>query len=171
MPHPESHLNAGVVIHDIRFESIVLQHGDYVRVIAGVQGDPLLFPVSDYLNSTWGNADVAAPTIAYLKLSPVEYRVEVKDARQPFVLVLSETYDQRGNLSASQADVGNATHIEVDGFANGWMITTPGSFSVDITFVAGNGFLLAYYISIVACMSLVTITIITWRRRTRLHTR
>ena len=171
-PEPTSHSTSEVVIHSMTFETVIVRPNDYVRVIAASKGNPFSSPISDELTSPIGDPNVLPPTIVYAKTSAVEYHVEVTNARQPFVLILGETFDPRWGVSGSTFDTNTARHVRIDGFANGWIIQKTGTFQLEIRFGPGNGFVLGYYVSLVTALFLGSAAILRSGRRywTKDHT-
>jgi hypothetical protein len=74
--------------------------GFYPRVYASVEGQTL----------------GQGLTLDYQKISPVEYRVQIKDATEPFTLVLTENFHPGWESSLGK-------HIKFADFANGWKIS------------------------------------------------
>jgi len=74
------------------------------------------------------------PEIIFQKISPSRYRVTVKNARQPFFLVLNQSYhpdwqifDQKEPLAAG--------HFLANTFANGWLIEKTGDYQIILEFL------------------------------------
>lgn len=63
------------------------------------------------------------PQIGFQKINPTTYRVRVGNARDPYILVFSQEYQDNWKLYMSSSDVGIDTHILVNGYANAWYIT------------------------------------------------
>ncbi len=75
-----------------------------------------------------GNSLPAIPEVKYQKVAPTRYRVELKGVRGPFLLVLSQAFDQNWLASLSKE------HFVFNGFANGWYIDQKGDIMLDIYF-------------------------------------
>ena len=75
--------------------------------------------------------DFVQPSINYTVYNPTEVRVSVHGATTPFYLVFIETYD-----SGWSASFGNGTaagnHVEVNDFANAWLVNKTGSYTISI---------------------------------------
>ncbi len=72
------------------------------------------------------------PIYTIHKISPVEYRYEVTQAEDPYVLVLSVNFHP--NWSASIDGEVQSSHFQINGFANGWLIDKKGEYTVDVKF-------------------------------------
>jgi hypothetical protein len=72
------------------------------------------------------------PAIEVSMLSPAHYRVDVQNAKAPFILVFGESYHP--NWSARISGQSVTLHFSVNGYANAWYIEQTGSFSVDLYF-------------------------------------
>lgn len=72
----------------------------------------------------------SVPIITFKKISNDHYLVDVKQAVEPFILVLNNTFDKLW-----QANIDNDVireHFIVNGFANGWLIEKTGDYQIDI---------------------------------------
>jgi len=64
------------------------------------------------------------PEIVFKKISPVKYKVELKNIQEPFVLVLSEPYNIGWNIYLTDKnEFLYSRHQMVNGYANSWYIT------------------------------------------------
>jgi Alpha-(1->3)-arabinofuranosyltransferase len=75
---------------------------------------------------------VRLPEISYRRTAPGEFRVRVRGADHPFVLVAAETFAPGWRIEASGRDTGDVTHFRVNGYANGWRIPWTGSYELTI---------------------------------------
>lgn len=74
-----------------------------------------------------------APQISYSRLSPTRYKIDVSQAKQPFILNFLEQFDsgwQIANLSKIEAP----NHFQSYGYANSWLITKTGSYQFLLEF-------------------------------------
>ncbi len=72
-----------------------------------------------------------SPGITFEKISNASYKVNVRGAKDPFILVLNSTFDK-----SWQAKIGKeiiTKHLTVNGFANGWIVERLGSYEVNIS--------------------------------------
>lgn len=104
------------------------------------------------------------PKIDFEMLSPVAYRVKVKDAKEPFYLVLSESYHPqwrayRGDISWFQAlwekPISEERHWRANGYANSWYIDEKGDFEVTLFFWPQSLVYLGYVIALITFMGCV----------------
>jgi len=68
------------------------------------------------------------PSITSNKINSSFYEVEVKNAKEPYFLVLSEAFHPGWTISAP------AQHLMVNGFANGWYLNKKGNYKIIIQF-------------------------------------
>ena len=66
--------------------------------------------------------------ISYEYISPIKYKITVKNATKPFVLAMREGYHKGWRLTGASCD-----HIFVNGFANGWIIDPGDSVELNLT--------------------------------------
>jgi len=97
-------------------------------------------------NSTWINkTDVIKAS--YKILSPYEIEVNISNATQPYVLVYAETYDTGWSLIGA-----NSTHVEVLGYANGWIINKKGGYTLTLFYTPQLEYQTFALISIISLM-------------------
>ncbi|MBU1032030.1 YfhO family protein [Patescibacteria group bacterium] len=70
------------------------------------------------------------PLITFEKISADRYLVKIKEAKNPFVLVLNNTFDKLWQATIDNQIINK--HFIVNGFANGWLIEKIGDYSIDI---------------------------------------
>jgi arabinofuranan 3-O-arabinosyltransferase len=73
------------------------------------------------------------PQVRYERVAPYEFRVHVRDARKPFLLTLSETFAPGWQLKGGDRRV-RASHLRVNGYANGWRVPWRGSYDLELTY-------------------------------------
>lgn len=61
------------------------------------------------------------PELTWKRANPSRYSVQVQEARQPFTLILTESYGPGWKLKGLPPDL-VAKHVQVDGYANGWRL-------------------------------------------------
>jgi len=168
LPLTNSTLTSIATIYGLSFDSFLTRPRDYVGVIARIGGDPLSYAIADDNMSLGGNPGLIAPTISYHSLSPVEYQVQVVNATQPFLLTFAETFSPLWTVIGNPSVVASTVrHVMVDGYANGWMIDSQGTYTIRVRYSIGSGFLLPYYSSLLSFFSLLGITI--YQRRRSMH--
>jgi hypothetical protein len=74
------------------------------------------------------------PNVSSRQLTPSEFRVHVKDAHGPFVLVLTETYAPGWHIEIDGHDSNGLAHLRVNGYANGWRVPWRGTYDFTITY-------------------------------------
>ncbi len=74
----------------------------------------------------------SSPNLDFQRISPVEYRVIVSEAKTAFVLVMSETFDSGWNAYLSGQVL--REHIIVNGYANAWFVPNTGSSEILIRY-------------------------------------
>jgi len=77
---------------------------------------------------------VQLPDVSYRRVSPREFRVRVRGADGPFLLVAAETYADGWRIEARGRDASAARHLRVNGYANGWRIPWAGSYELTIRY-------------------------------------
>ncbi len=70
------------------------------------------------------------PAIKLQKISHTKYKIDVSGAKGPFILVLNNTFDYSWEVTVNKEIIN--THFIVNGFANGWILSKEGDYSVEI---------------------------------------
>lgn len=63
------------------------------------------------------------PTIESTRINPTRYKVTVKNAVRPFVLIFSEAYHRGWKLSYNGKEISNTNHKIANGYANSWIVS------------------------------------------------
>jgi hypothetical protein len=74
------------------------------------------------------------PELDYEKISSVAYKINVKNAQGPFMLVLSQLYNGGWKAKYSDSAIGDEKHYLINGFENGWYIERKGDYEVAIEY-------------------------------------
>ena len=75
------------------------------------------------------------PRLSYTKINGAEYKVKVEDAKNPFIIVLSELFDPGWKIySASNTELSEA-HFLANTYSNGWLIDRTGTYDLSIKFM------------------------------------
>lgn len=106
----------------------------------------------------------SAPVINYEKISPVKYKVSMKNTSEPFILLFNERYnflwklyktDEKRSLVNLIRNQDN--HFIVDGYANAWVVREKGNSEWVLEYVPQNLF---YIGAVVSAISLVSVFLI-----------
>jgi len=88
-----------------------------------------LLPVLTVMDS---GSQANAPDLEFKRLSPVKYRVTVKKAISPFLLVFSENYHPMWQVKIKGQVIDN--HFRANWYANAWYIDKRGTYDIIIEF-------------------------------------
>lgn len=75
---------------------------------------------------------LSTPKVDFEKISQSYYKVHIRNATEPYLLVFSELFDNGWNIYFEKQKVG--TKILVNGYADGWYITKTGDYDLDLKF-------------------------------------
>ena len=103
------------------------------------------------------------PGIGFQELGPSEYQVSVTNATSPFLLVFETTFDNNWQLFSGSSHYGvpiATDHLRVDGYANGWVIKIPGTYTLTIFYGLQSYVEFGSYVSIATILSLVSLALI-----------
>jgi len=82
------------------------------------------------------------PQISFKKISPVKYEIDVTDAKNPYILVFSESYHPNWTSSVE------GKHFTINGFANAWQIEKTGNYKITLFYKPQNIYLLGIFVSL-----------------------
>ncbi len=102
------------------------------------------------------------PQVTYSRVSAEKYKVHVRNATKPFVLVFGEAYDPLWRVSIKGGKV--VRPIKLYSVINGFPIDRKGSYDLTITYVPQSWFIEGLIISLVALLLCVAYLLFTWRR-------
>jgi arabinofuranan 3-O-arabinosyltransferase len=74
------------------------------------------------------------PTITARREEPWKFHVRVENARAPFLLATSEAYASGWKARADGLDDSKLRHVEVNGYANGWLVPFKGSYEMTLEY-------------------------------------
>lgn len=81
---------------------------------------------------------ISSPLVTFKKVDNTKYIVTVKDAKNPYVLILSELFDPGWKLFNSNGEPLNSKHFLVNTYANGWSVDKLGGYQLVIEFTPQN---------------------------------
>lgn len=105
--------------------------------------------------------------VAFTKINPAVYKVHIdKVGENPEILVFSELYNSSWNLEYESGEkFPKETHLLVNDYANGWVITKEGSYDLLIDFEPQNILTLGKKISIASVIAASVLLILFALRR------
>lgn len=106
------------------------------------------------------------PVITYEKISAEKYRVRVRGAKAPFVLVLSEEYD--GKWTASTSDGKTVDSIPMYSTINGFPIDKTGNFDVVIEYQPQKWFFAGLILSLFVLFLSLLFLLYDWKGKAAL---
>ena len=89
------------------------------------------------------------PTIEFKKINPIKYKIEIKNAKKPFPIVFSETFNKGWKVYPKDSGlnkfyetyfkepISEGNHLTANGYANSWMID-PDSFKGAGTYIVNQ---------------------------------
>jgi arabinofuranan 3-O-arabinosyltransferase len=95
------------------------------------------------------------PRIVPQREAPWRFRVRVEGAQAPFLLATSEAYAPGWKANAEGRDASELRHIEVNGYANGWLVPWTGSYELTLEYGPERYALAARRLSLVVLILLL----------------
>ncbi len=144
----EMNTNPSDVVH-ISLDGVTHQLGSPARLTSGLHTievslvDEHVWRPYVFLKKSIQRDFGSPPHITFTKLNPTKYIAHVNNSSdRQFLLVFKEQYDPRWTTSIT-----GATHVMVDGFANGWIINTPGVYDVEVYYMPQGYFYIGLVIT------------------------
>ncbi len=107
------------------------------------------------------------PEIKYQKINPTKYKVTVKSAEDPFLLVMNQRYTPLWKLTdENQTEIGTRTE-SVDMYTNTWLVDRKGDMELMIEYSPQKYFIFGSYFSIAAIIILCGILIANLAKKRR----
>lgn len=103
------------------------------------------------------------PNVTFVKNNPTHYTVEIKDAKDPFVLAFVESFDENWQLLFNAKQIAANKHYKINGFANSWVIEpqdtdNKNAYTLEIKYKTQNTLNLNLLLSaIIAVLSLLAV--------------
>jgi hypothetical protein len=109
---------------------------DMCRIAENSEWDNLMHSV--FVNSTLADqiayeALMLPNNFSWIEHSPTNYEVNVK-SKGPFILAFLEGYDSSWKLYVNGRMVSETSHLEVNDYANGWLINETGNLLIRIEY-------------------------------------
>lgn len=82
--------------------------------------------------TTLSKTSYSNPKLLVSTISPIHFKVHIKEADESFILILANNFDKHWIAKVNDIEV--LKHFEVNGFANGWVIDKLGKYTIDIVF-------------------------------------
>ncbi len=164
-----------------------LKEGFHTVEVNRVNMDMSIFngPPALFIEQTLGGTKMSIPRLTYTRINPTHYIVHVSAATGPFILELNQQYDSRWKAYLMNFTPGKSnsfsggslytpfdytflktllisplpdnSHIEINGYANGWYISKTGDFDVVLTYWPQRIFYAGVIISGIAIVTILTI--------------
>ena len=95
------------------------------------------------------------PRVRYERVAPWKFEARVEGAVRPFMLVAAEGYSSGWQLRRADRDLPEPLQVEVNGYANGWLIPWQGSYDLVIEYGPERYARAARWISLVTLLGLM----------------
>lgn len=102
---------------------------------------------------TESEVSTSSSTLTWEKISPVNYRVFVdKKTDEPEFMVFSELFSGGWQVQSGNELLDDKKHFLVNGYANGWVIEAPGTYSFNVRYQPEDLLNIGKWISILAIL-------------------
>lgn len=95
------------------------------------------------------NKSSQTPYVAYTKISPTNYKINIKNSQDPFVLIFSSSFNMGWEIIYPDGSK-IKNHFLVNAFANGWVIDRLGDYDLTLNFTLQDGLAKDSLISMIA---------------------
>jgi len=107
------------------------------------------------------------PETTFIKIDPTHYKIKIKEAKNPFILVFSELFNSGWELLQEDGSkIPDDKHFLVNGFSNAWLIEKPGDYELTLRLAAQELLDKGKIVSLVSIFAfLVFLGLLSWRRK------
>ena len=106
--------------------------------------------------------NISIPNMNYQKVNASEYRVKIDDAKEPFILVLSQLFDPAWKIYIDGKEAGQK-HFLANTYANGWIIDRSGNYDLTVKFTPQDLLVKGETVSFVAFIA--GLILVLWKLR------
>jgi len=79
--------------------------------------------------------NVEKPGIIFKEINPTKYIIQVRKAKYPYLLVLSENFNRNWKLYLNGKPLVENKHFIINGFANAWLVEEKGNYNITIEYL------------------------------------
>lgn len=97
-----------------------------------------------------------SPVLSWHEENPTKYIIKA-NTNNPFILGLLESYDSNWKVQVNGKQIPEEEHIQINAYANGWLIRDTGELSITIEYTSQKIFTLAVIASIVLPLILIVL--------------
>jgi arabinofuranan 3-O-arabinosyltransferase len=102
------------------------------------------------------------PTVRYARVAPWKFKAHVEGAVRPFMLVAAEGYSPGWRLRRTDRDLPEPLQVEVNEYANGWLIPWKGSYDLVLEYGPERYARAGRWISLVTIVGLLAWILCRW---------
>jgi len=99
--------------------------------LAGKKKPPILLDIAIKADKE----SLEKPEVIFKEINPTKYEIEIKDAKHPYFLVLSENFNKNWKIYLNKKSLPENEHYIINGFANSWLIKEKGSYNLIIEYM------------------------------------
>jgi hypothetical protein len=74
------------------------------------------------------------PLVEVVSSDATTYEVDVRAPQAPYILTLNQTYDAAWRLASNDLEGETSEPVRINGYANGWLISEPGTYRLTLEF-------------------------------------
>lgn len=74
------------------------------------------------------------PSMSFQKINPTEYKINITNATDPYVLVFSELYNSGWKIESGGQKM-KSSQLLLNGYANGWLVDKKGDYQLTLKFL------------------------------------
>jgi len=75
------------------------------------------------------------PIVTFKEINPAKFSVQIRKAKYPYFLVLSENFNEKWKLYLNKKPVSKDEHYIINGFANSWLIEEKGNYNLTVEYL------------------------------------
>lgn len=120
-----------------------------------------------HLIQTFSDKKIQVPGLKFTKINPSEYKIQISDAKEPYLLVFSELFHNGWKIKMKDGTfIDDKSHLLVNAYANGWWIDKLGDYEMTLKFVPQNFMDVGEKVSTIA--AIIVLIFVVWLFKERL---
>lgn len=121
-------------------KNLNLSDGIHKIEISKNKDNELKPPVVIFQSNTMTETVSTGPSWNIVSEDETHHVIDIENFAHPYVLIFPQTYDARWLGSIVKGNVNYIKHVQVDGYANGWLISANGPIEMKISYALENRF-------------------------------
>ncbi len=110
-----------------------------------------------YAHRNHESINISSPAVTFIQKNPTNVTVHINNAQKAFLLLYNAGFDARWKIKINGETLQESRHVLTNGFANGWIIDTKGTYDATIYYQPQSIFYIGAVITIAGfvCVAII----------------